>query len=139
MLCRRAQPNFVSATRQMCIKSLKISIKKHKKCQSTSMARNVAKNILRFTITVSSMFCRDKEMRLDHDCCDFSYYKKETNIAGAYVLDLDNISGPQWTSKGVKLTLRCSLQFAELKPKKYRSKNRPKNCLKQSFTKLPEK
>ena len=37
------QLNLVSATRTMCIKSSKISIKEHKRCQSTSMARNVAK------------------------------------------------------------------------------------------------
>ena len=54
--------------------------------------KNFGKNILFFTITVSSMFCRDKEMRLDHNCCDLSYHKKETNIAGAYVLDLWVIS-----------------------------------------------
>ena len=34
--------------------------------------KKCGKDILGFTITVSSMFYCNKEMRLDHNCCDLS-------------------------------------------------------------------
>ena len=50
---------------KMYIKSSKISIKKYKKMPIYFYGKKCGKDILRFTITVFSMFCPDKEMRLE--------------------------------------------------------------------------